>query len=186
MIPSLHTPTPHPRTPLIFALPFLLVIPLTGCTGPRLMSFPYDASGRSLNSPYGENQPRLAGRYLVFVSDRQGTQDIYLYDTVARSLVELPGLNAIDMVAEQPGISEDGRLIVFVGTRQERSGIYLYDRETRQLRNLTETLKAAVRSPSISADGNVIAFESSANGGQWDIVLINRMGQPMTPADLAR
>lgn len=182
MIP--HPPSPPP--PHIFSLPLLLLIPLTGCTGPRLMSFPYDASGRSLNSPYGETQPRITGRHVVFVSDRQGTQDIYLYDTVARSLVELPGLNAIDMVAEQPGISENGRFVVFVGTRQERSGIYLYDRETRQLRNLTESLKAAVRYPTISADGNVIAFESSINGGQWDIVLINRLGQPITPADLAR
>jgi Tol biopolymer transport system component len=94
--------------------------------------------------------------------------------------VELPGLNAIDLLVSSPGISENGRLIVFTGSREGRSGIYLYDRETRQLRNLTENLKAEVRNPTITADGNTIAFESSANG-QWDILLYDRDGKPLEP-----
>ncbi len=94
------------------------------------------------------------------------------------NLVDLPGLNAIDMVVSSPGLSEDGRLIVFAGSREGRSGIYLYDRTTRQLRNLTENLRAEVRNPTITADGNTIAFESSANG-QWDVLLYNRDGQPL-------
>jgi len=151
---------------------------LSGCVGPRLVSFPFDPGGRSLNSPYGEISPRIAGRYIVFASDRRGSQDIYLYDTVTRNLVDLPGLNTIDTIEASPAISENGRWIVFAASRQGLSGIYLYDRDTRQLRNLTENLKAAVRNPSISADGNVIAFEASPNG-QWDILLVNRLGQPL-------
>jgi Tol biopolymer transport system component len=114
----------------------------------------------------------------VFASDRRGSQDIFLYDLTTRALVELPGLNAIDMIAATPAISGSGRFIVFQGIREGRSGIYLYDRDTRQLRNLTENLKAEVRNPSITADGNIIAFESSAKG-QWDIVLINRNGRSL-------
>jgi Tol biopolymer transport system component len=150
---------------------------LSSC-GPRIVGFPYDPGGRSLNSPFAESQPTMTGRYITFSSDRRGSQDIYLYDTTDRRLIELPGLNAIDMIASQPTVSENGRFIVFAGIRQERSGIYLYDRDTRQLRNLTENLRAEVRNPTMTADGNVIAFESSANG-QWDILLYNRSGQPL-------
>jgi len=152
---------------------------LSGCAGPRLVNFPYDPGGRSLNSQFAEQNPAIAGRYIVFTSDRRNSQDIYLYDTVTRNLIETPGLNAIDMIESNPAISDNGRYIVFTGTREGRSGIYLYDRDTRQLRNLTENLRAQVRNPTISADGNAIAFESSANG-QWDILIYNRFGQPLT------
>jgi beta propeller repeat protein len=156
----------------------VLAASLSGCVGPRLVGFPYDPGGRSLNSPFAELNPAIAGRYIVFTSDRRGSQDVYLYDTVERRLIDLPGLNAIDTITSHPVISENGRFIVFAATQQERSGIYLYDRDTRQLRNLTNNLRAEVRNPTITADGNVIAFESSANG-QWDILLYNRSGQPL-------
>jgi beta propeller repeat protein len=151
---------------------------LPGCAGPRLLSFPYDPAGRGLNSQFAEQNPAIAGRYIVFTSDRRNSQDVYLYDTVTRSLVETPGLNAIDMVEANPSISDNGRYIVFAGSREGRTSIYLYDRDTRQLRNITENLRAPVRNPTISADGNAIAFESGANG-QWDIVIYNRFGQPI-------
>lgn len=167
--------------PLLF---LLLASILSGC-GPQLVNFPFDPGGRSLNSSFSDLQPRISGRYIVFVSDRSGSQDLYLYDTVTHNLVDLPGLNAIDMIVSSPGISENGRFVVFAGSREGRSGIYLYNRETRQLRNLTETLKAEVRNPTITADGDTIAFESSANG-QWDVVLYNREGQPLDTLPKAR
>ncbi|HIK15686.1 MAG TPA: TolB family protein [Leptolyngbyaceae cyanobacterium M33_DOE_097] len=152
---------------------------LSACGAGRLVRFPYDVGGRSLNSPFAEQKPRVSGRYVVFTSDRRGSQDIFLYDMTNRALVDLPGLNALDMIASTPSVTEDGRFIIFHGVREGRSGIYLYDRDTRQLRNLTENIKAEVRNPTISADGFRIAFESSAKG-QWDIVLINRNGQVLS------
>ncbi|MGH8000881.1 MAG: TolB family protein, partial [Brasilonema sp.] len=107
-----------------------------------------------------------------------GRQDIYMFDPLTRSLVDLPGLNSFDTVASHPTVSESGRYIVFAGSRQGRSAIFLYDRETRQLRNLTANLQAEVRHPTISANGSRIAFESSVNG-QWDILIYNRSGQPL-------
>lgn len=115
---------------------------------------------------------------MVFSSDRFGRQDVYLFDTATRSIVDLPGLNAFDMIATNPDVSENGRYIVFTGSRQGRVSIFLYDRETRQLRNLTANLQAEVRNPTISADGRLIAFESSANG-QWDILVYDRSGRPL-------
>ncbi len=152
---------------------------LGGCGGSHLIGFPFDpVGGRSLNSAFADLNPRISRQFIVFASDRRGNQDIYLYDTIAQRLIDLPGLNAFDTVESNPSITEDGRYIVFEGSRQGRSGIYLYDREYRQLRNLTESLRAEVRNPVISADGRAIAFESNARG-QWDLLVYNRAGQPL-------
>lgn len=156
-----------------------LITLLGGCGGNRLIGFPFDpVGGRSLNSAFADLNPRISRQFIVFASDRRGNQDIYLYDTIAQRLIDLPGLNAFDTVESNPSVTEDGRYIVFEGSRQGRSGIYLYDREYRQLRNLTESLRAEVRNPVISADGRAIAFESNARG-QWDLLVYNRAGQPL-------
>ncbi|MGV2830070.1 TolB family protein [Myxosarcina sp. GI1(2024)] len=161
---------------------FLLTISLGligGCGGyPRLLNFPFDTRGRSLNSPALEVQPQISSQFIVFVSDRNGSQDIYLYDAQQRRLVDLPTLNSFDEVAANPSISEDGRYIVFTLSRQGRSDIYIYDRTTLVKRNLTANLQAQVRNPSISADGSRITFEIAADG-QWDIAVYNRSGQPL-------
>lgn len=163
----------------IFLCVFALAGFLSSCGGyPRLLSYPFDPGGRSLNSPAAELSPQVAGRYVAFISDRFGREDVYLFDTVASSLVDLPGLNGFDAIAADPDVSQNGRYIVFTGSRQGREGIFLYDRQTRQLRNLTANLGAKVRHPTISADGSRIAFESSANG-QWDILIYHSSGQPL-------
>jgi Tol biopolymer transport system component len=152
---------------------------LTGCFGyPRLVGYPFDPGGRSINSLASELNPQIAGRYIVFTSDRRGSQDVYMFDTLTRSLIDLPGLNALDTIASHPSVSEDGRYVVFAASRQGRSAIFIYDRETRQSRNLTGNLQAEVRNPTISADGSRIAFESS-NNGQWDILVYDRFGRPL-------
>lgn len=152
---------------------------LGGCAGyPRILNFPFDGTGRSLNSSSSELTPQINSRYIVFVSDRNGSQDVYLYDAQNRRLVDLPGLNSLDEVASHPSVSEDGQYIVFEASRQGRTGIFLYDRQTQQKRNLTATLQAQVRNPTISADGTRIAFEVAKNG-QWDIMIYDRSGQPV-------
>ena len=164
------------RSTLILAI--ALTSFLTSCAGYRYLSFPFDPGGRSLNSPYADLAPKAVSRYLVFASDRAGSQEVYLYDLIERQLLELPGLNSIEMTVADPDISENGRYIVFAGNRQGESSIYLYDRQLHQLRSLTTTLKAEVRNPSISADGSAIAFESNAQG-QWDILIYTRAGTPL-------
>lgn len=163
----------------IFIPIFVTISLLSSCTGyPQILNYPFDPGGQSLNSTASELNPQIAGRYIVFASDRRGSQDIYMFDTMTRSLVDLPGLNSLDTIASHPAVSENGRYIVFAANRQGRSAIFLYDRETRQSRNLTANLPAEVRNPTISADGSRIAFEQSVNG-QWDISVYNRSGQPL-------
>ncbi len=152
---------------------------LTSCVGsPRLIQYPVETSGTSLNSPSAEFDPQITDRYIVFASDRRGRQDIYLYDRQDQTLVDLPGLNRLDAIASDPTISINGQYIAFLGTRGKQSDVYLYNRETRQLRNLTQNLQAEVRHPSLSGEGGIVAFESSING-QWDILVYNRYGQPL-------
>ncbi|KYC39307.1 Tol biopolymer transporter periplasmic protein [Scytonema hofmannii PCC 7110] len=159
---------------------FAVVSLLGGCVGyPRLLNYAVDPGGRSLNSLGSELNPQISKRYVVFTTDRRGSQDVYMFDRLTNTLVDLPGLNSFDTIASHPSVAENGRYIVLCANRQGRSGIFLYDRETRQLRNLTSNLQAEVRNPTISADGSRIAFESSVNG-QWDILVYNRSGQPLT------
>ncbi len=163
----------------IFLLICVIASLLSGCVSyPQILNYPFDSGGQSLNSLASELNPQISGRYIVFTSDRRGSQDVYMFDRATRSLVDLPGLNSFDTIASHPAVSENGNYIVFAANRQGRSAIFLYNRETRQSRNLTANLQAEVRNPTISADGSRIAFESSVNG-QWDILLYNSSGQPL-------
>ena len=162
---------------VFLALILSLGFSLGGCTGyPRLLGFPFDRGGRSLNSPASEVNPSISDRFLVFVSDRNGSQNIYLFDAQNRRLIDLRGLNSLDEMATHPSVSEDGRYIVFGASRQGKTDIYLYDRETEQKRNLTADLNAEVRNPTLSADGSRLAFEV-AQDGQWDIWIYNISGE---------
>ncbi len=157
-------------------LAIILTSLLVGCAGPQFLYYPLDPGGRSLNSPFTESDPYIAGRYIVFASSRRNRQDIYLFDGVEQRLIELPGLNALDAIASDPSVSEDGNTLVFLANRQGKSDIYLYNRQTRQLRNLTQNLAAEVRNPTLSANGQRIAFES-AQKGQWDLKVLDRRGE---------
>ncbi len=162
-----------------FILPLIIVLVslLSGCTGySGLLNYPFDPGGKSLNSPSSDLTPQIAGRYIAFTSDRAGRQNVYLFDTIAQTLIDLPLLNQLDAISAHPDVSSDGRYIVFTASRQGRTGIFIYDRELRQSRNLTANLQAQVQNPTISADGNTIAFESSVNG-QWDILVYKRSGE---------
>ncbi|WP_446718032.1 TolB family protein [Crocosphaera sp. Alani8] len=150
-----------------------------GCTGyPRYLNFPFDVGGKGLNSRASDLEPQVTSTYIVFISDRNGSQDVYLFDAQKRELITLPGLNALDEIASHPSISEDGRYVVFASSRQGKSNVYVYDRETQQKRNLTANLQAEVRHPIINADGTTIAFEIAKNG-QWDIILYDLFGNPL-------
>jgi len=142
----------------------------------RVIDFPLDPGGRSLNSRSLELDPEVSDKYIVFASDRNGSQDIYLFDIATRQTILLPGLNALNEIASQPSVSEDGRYIVFGVNRYGESDIYLFDREFQQKRNLTADLNQEVRNPNISADGSTIAFEVAENG-QWNIMLSDRSGK---------
>jgi len=55
---------------------------LASCGGgyPQTLKTPFSQGTEGLNTPASEFHPETSNRYVAFVSDRNGSQDIYLYD----------------------------------------------------------------------------------------------------------
>lgn len=136
---------------------------------------PIPLGSSSLNTGYREEQPALSGngRFLAFVSNRNGGRRVLLYDLQARSLVDLPGLNRWSAIAESPSLSYTGRYIAYIIDDRGKPTIALYDRVNQQSVPITNWYASQVKNPSISPDGRFIVFESGSHG-QWDIQLIDR------------
>lgn len=146
-----------------------LAIFISSCNSPNLQSL-----STSLNSRYNESQPALSGngRWLAMVSNRNGRQEILLYDLQLQRFVELPNLNFPGAIAESPSLSRTGRYIVYISSIQGRPDIFLYDRAIKRKTLLTQTYRSWLRNPKISPDGRYIVFET-ARRGQWDLEVLD-------------
>lgn len=155
---------------------------LTSCGQGNFLTPRATISNAGLNTLMSENSPSLSGdgRLLVFTSNREGSENIYLYDLEARRFIDLPRLNRDDWAMASPTISANGRFIVFLSNALGRSDVFLYDRETQQIENISNRLPGDVRNPTVSADGRFIAFESNG-AGQWDIEIYDRGDAATTP-----
>lgn len=147
-----------------------LMISLTACGTPEA-----SLTAAVLNSDYTDDQPAISGsgRYVAFVSNREGRRQLLLYDLQEQSLVDLPRLNRRSTIAESPSISNNARYIVYVTSDRGRPEIELYDRITQVPHVLTTRFRGWVRNPIISPDGRYVAFESDQRG-QWDIQIFDR------------
>jgi hypothetical protein len=137
-------------------------------------------------------KPSLSGggRLLAFLAwDRPGAAggwDVFLYDTRACKLLDLPGLNS-QYDEREPVLSGNGRFIAFVSNRPGGKGlsdIYLYDREAKALVPLPGLNSAYPEThPALSADGRLLAFASDRPGGQGgkDIYLYDRHPEELLP-----
>ncbi|BAZ67268.1 MAG: PD40 domain-containing protein [Pelatocladus maniniholoensis HA4357-MV3] len=151
---------------LIFGLTGLLV----ACTPDNI-----PIGSTSLNSRYTEEQPSLSGngRILAFVSTRNGTHQILLYDLQQQSFLRTSRLNRPGTIVESPSLSYNGRYIAYITSDQGRPVVALYDRATQQSQILTPTYRGWVRNPNISPDGRYVVFET-ASRGQWDVEVLDR------------
>jgi Tol biopolymer transport system component len=129
----------------------------------------------SLNSRYTEEQPGLSGngRFLAFVSNRNGNHQLLVYNLEEQRLIRIPGLNRPETIAESPSLSYTGRYIAYITSDQGRPVVALYDRATQQSQILTPTYRGWVKNPNISPDGRYVVFET-ASRGQWDIEVLDR------------
>lgn len=129
----------------------------------------------TLNSRYNDEQPALSGdgRWLAFVSNRNGRNQIDVFDVEERRFVNLPGLNQKESLSDSPSLSRTGRYIVYLSSIQGKPGIVLYDRATKRSELLTQFYPSWLRNPKISPDGRYIVFET-ARRGQWDIEVLDR------------
>ncbi|MDB9448254.1 TolB family protein [Anabaena sp. CS-542/02] len=129
----------------------------------------------SLNSRYTEEQPALSGngRFLAFISNRNGSHQLLVYDLEEQRLVSIPGLNRPRTITENPSLSYTGRYIAYLTSDQGRPVVALYDRATQNSQVMTPTYRGWLRNPGISPDGRYIVFET-ASRGQWDIEVLDR------------
>ncbi len=151
-------------------LPVVLVGLLSACS-----FIPRSPIPNQLNSRYNDEQPSLSGdgRWLAMVSNRNGNRQILIYDLREQRLVEYPGLNQSNAIAESPSLSRTGRYLVYLSSLQGRPDVALYDRVTKQTELLTLSYRSWVRNPKISPDGRYVVFETSRRG-QWDIEVLDR------------
>jgi pimeloyl-ACP methyl ester carboxylesterase len=126
------------------------------------------------------------GRFITFVSDAtnlvmhdtNNAADIFVYDRV-NDEVELVSVDSNGMQgngpSKNPVISSDGRYIAYESEATNlidsdtngATDVFLYDRETRitslvSKNSVGRSANAASISPAISANGNIIAFQSYA------------------------
>lgn len=151
-------------------LGFTLASLLVGCNPTEVPVGP-----RSINSRYTDEQPSLSanGRFLAFVSNRNGSRNIWLYDLQEQQFVDLSGLNRQDAIADSPSVSNTARYLVYLANNQGRPAVVIYDRITRGSQVLYQAYQGWIRRPRISPDGRYVVFESG-NRGQWDIEAIDR------------
>lgn len=113
------------------------------------------------------------GRLIAFISNRNGSHQLLVYDLTEQRFVPTPGLNRPDTIAESPSLSYTGRYIAYITSDQGRPVVALYDRATQQSQILTPAYRGWVRNPSISPDGRYVVFET-ASRGQWDVEVLDR------------
>ncbi|MFK0731130.1 MAG: TolB family protein [Gloeotrichia echinulata GP01] len=158
------------QRPIHWSLVFSLVSVLASCSSNDIPIGP-----TSLNSRYTEEQPTLSGngRFLAFVSNRNGNHQLLVYDLEELRFIGTPGLNRRETIAESPSLSYTGRYIVYLTSDQGRPVVALYDRAIQQSQILTPIYRGWVRKPGISPDGRYVVFET-ASRGQWDIEVLDR------------
>jgi Tol biopolymer transport system component len=129
----------------------------------------------SLNSRFTEEQPALSGngRFLAFISNRNGAHQLLVYDLQQQEFIRIPRLTRPDTIIESPSLSYTGRYVAYITSDQGRPVIGLYDRAVQQSQILTPIYRGWLRNPSISPDGRYVVFETSTRG-QWDIEVLDR------------
>lgn len=158
------------RTKLYPLIGLSLVTLVSGCSAGGIQT-----GEISLNSRYNDEQPALSGdgNWLAFVSNRNGTNQIILYNIQEKRFQDLPGLNRNQILVENPRLSVTARYIVYITNSQGRPDVALYDRLTGNSQLLTLGYRSWVRNPAISQDGRYIVFET-ARRGQWDVEVLDR------------
>jgi TolB protein len=111
------------------------------------------------------------GRKIVFISTRDGNDEIYLMELDGSEQVRLT--NTPDTVEEMPSFSPDGSMILFSSNNGHNDDLYLVNIDGTQVRNITDTPFSNEGRPKFifgdTASLKVI-FDSDRSGN-WDIYM---------------
>lgn len=155
---------------LRWAIGLVSVILLSACGTEELPPNPL-----ALNSYYAEEQPALSGngRFLAYLSHRDGRRRILMYDLQERQFVPLPGLDLHLSIVQSPSLSYTGRYLAYLAENGERRAIKLYDRLVGQTQELNWGYRGWIGHPSLSEDGRYLVLATGENG-QLDIAILDR------------
>jgi len=131
---------------------------------------------RPLNGNTNDEEPALSGdgRFLTWVSNRNGRFEILLYDLDRKRYIELPDAVPGDRAfVDSPSLSRTGRYLVYLLGDRGRPEVVLYDRLTRERQRLTPSSPNWIRNPNVSPSGRYVVFET-ARRGQWDVEVLDR------------
>ena len=159
-------PTPIPPTP---------TPPLPTSTNPVPTSTPMPAAAVAIKLTHdsGSNiQPAFSpdGERIVFISDRDGNQEIYVMNIDGANQQRLTFTD--DIQEDVPSFSPDGTLILFGGTVGGYEDLYLMRSDGSQVVNLTNTPGSNEGRPRFSPSGQFIVYDSNSPGN-WEIYLAN-------------
>jgi erythromycin esterase-like protein len=115
------------------------------------------------------------GRKIVFRSNRDGNNEIYVMNTDGSGQINLTEHQASDT---DPAWSPDGTKIAFVSDRSGDEEIYVMELDGRKITQLTQSLDKDTY-PSWSPDGRLIAFYSRREGNFELFVMKADGSEPM-------
>lgn len=136
---------------------------------------------RVTRTPAGESDPAWApdSRRLAYVSERDGTPHLFVYDFAAgleARLTDGPGAD------RAPRFSPDGRTLAFVRDQRELRALDLETRQDRLLATGRFGDPLAARAPAWSPDGRWLAILATGERSFTNIVLVPASGGPPRPA----
>ena len=129
------------------------------------------SGGKSLARPQYVEIGDVPLRRIVFTSDRDGENEVFVMNADGTGVEQLTYNLAVESV---PSWSPDGRRILFQSDRDGEGDIYVMNADGTGVARLTEN-PAGDYDPSWSPDGRRVAFESYRDGN-YEIYVVNADG----------